>query len=454
MDTLDLMNFSDETVLIVLASAALLFLILWFVGLFIGQKRKHELRSTEEKLAESDGQLQQVSAEREAVYTEFTSYREQAKSREHALSSKVKVAEMRAHEQLKNHKQLNQEIVKSQDKLQRDFEALSSKVFEESRKKFEGESKRTLDSTLDPLKKELEDFRKRVDETHQEEVKGRSRLEGQIQELQKQTLQIGQDAVNLAAALKGESKSQGNWGEMVLERLLEDSGLEKGREYETQASYRDEAGSLKQPDVVLHLPENKSIVIDSKVSLVAYERFYNAENDQEKDAALKEHLQSVRTHFSGLSGKSYENLEQINTLDFVLMFVPVEPAYLLALQADPSLFQQAYDKGVVMVSPTTLMVTLKTVASIWRHEKQNRNSQEIAERAGGLYDQFVLFIESLDDLGKKIDLTQRSFETARKRLSDQKGDLVGRVEILKKLGAKAKKQMPDSTKQLLDDSES
>ena len=206
--------------------------------------------------------------------------------------------------------------------------------------------------------------------------------------------------------------------------------------------------------MVLHLPENKSIVIDSKVSLVAYERFYNAENDQEKDTALKEHLQSVRTHFSGLSGKSYENLEQINTLDFVLMFVPVEPAYLLALQADPSLFQQAYDKGVVMVSPTTLMVTLKTVASIWRHEKQNRNSQEIAERAGGLYDQFVLFIESLDDLGKKIDLTQRSFETARKRLSDQKGDLVGRVEILKKLGAKAKKQMPDSTKQLLDDSES
>lgn len=448
------MNFTDDPTLIVLASIALLFMVLFLVSLISASKRKHSLEISDQKLAETETQLRQTEEELDSTKSAFGEYREQAQAKEYELSNQAQIAEMRAQEQLKNHQQLNQEIVKSQDKLQKDFEALSSKVFEESRKKFESESKRTLDSTLDPLKKEMESFRKRVDETHQEEVKGRSRLEGQIQELHKQTQQIGQEAVQLAAALKGESKSQGNWGEMVLERLLEESGLEKGREYETQASHRDEQGKLKQPDVIVHLPENKDIVIDSKVSLVAYERFYNAETDQEKESALKEHLQSLKTHFAGLSAKSYESLENINSLDFVLMFVPIEPAYLLALQEDPSLFQQAYDKGVVMVSPTTLMVTLKTVASIWRYEKQNKNAEEIARQAGGLYDQFVLFIESLDELGKKIDSTQKTYETARKRLSDQKGDLVGRVENLKKLGAKAKKHMPDSTKGLLGDSES
>ena len=448
------MNFSGDTALIILASIAFFFLVLFFVSLLTGIKRKHLLESSAEKLTDYEDQLQQANTELNTTKAEFSDYRDVAQSKEHELSQRAQIAEVRAQEQLKHHEQLNQEIVKSQEKLQKDFEALSSKVFEESRKKFENESKRTLDTTLDPLKKEIESFRKRVDETHQEELKGRSRLEGQIQELHKQTQQIGQDAVQLATALKGESKSQGNWGEMVLERLLEESGLEKGREYETQSSFRDEDGNLKQPDVIVHLPENKDIVIDAKVSLVAYERFYNAETDQEKELALKEHMQSLRTHFIGLSGKSYESLENINTLDFVFMFVPVEPAYSLAFQHDPGLFQQAYDKGVVVVSPTTLMATLKIVAGLWRNEKQNRNAQEIAEKAGGLYDQFVLFIDSLDDLGKKVDATQKSYETARKRLSDQKGDLVGRVEKLKKLGAKSKKQMPDSVKNLLEDSDS
>ena len=358
---------------------------------------------------------------------------------------------MRAAEQRNHHEKLNAELVKNQARLQKDFEALGSKLFEETRKKFEQDSSKTLKVTLDPLKQEIEGFRRRVEETHKEDIAGRSRLEGQIQELQKQASQIGQDAVQLTNALKGESKSQGNWGEMVLERLLEDSGLEKGREYETQSSHRDDEGRLKQPDVIIHLPEGKQIIIDAKVSLKAYEEFFNAEEEHKREHHLKDHISSLRNHFTGLSGKNYEQLESINSLDFVFMFVPIEPAYSLALQSDQALFQQAYDKGVVIVSPTTLMATLRTVSNIWRYEKQNRYAQQIADEAGGLYDQFVLLVESLDDVGKKITAAQGSYDMARKRLSDGRGNVVRRIENLKKLGAKSKKNLPDSVKGLLED---
>ena len=414
-------------------------------------RRQEEGQRVQGLLDESAAHCLDLEQQLGALQEQHNDFCVEARGRERDLLADVRMAEMRAQEQLKSHQLLNREIKSSQEKLQRDFETLSSKVFEESRKKFESESRKTLDSTLDPLKREIEGFRKRVEETHQEDLKDRNRLQGQISELHKQTQQIGQEAVQLATALKGESKSRGNWGEMVLERLLEDSGLEKGREYETQVSFRDAEGKLKQPDVVVHLPESKDIVIDAKVSLVAYERFFNAESDEDRDRALKAHLQSLRTHFTGLSGKSYAHLDAIRSLDFVFMFVPVEPAYLVALQQDPNLFQHAYDKGVVMVSPTTLMVTLKTVANIWRYEKQNRHASQIADAAGGLYDQFVLVIESLDDLGKRIDATQKSYQDTRKRLADGRGNLVRRVEKLKTLGAKSSKQLPSSVKAMLDD---
>lgn len=403
---------------------------------YLGEKEQ-EIRDTQELLDEAKSTIH------------FNEQKSQAKELD--LASKLKVAEMRAEEQLKHHEVLNAELVKSQERLQKDFEALSHKLFEDTRKKFEDDSQKTLKVTLDPLKQEIEGFRKRVEETHKEDLQGRSRLEGQIQEMQKQARQIGEDAIQLASALKGENKSQGGWGEMVLERLLEDSGLEKGREYETQTSFKDEDGSRKQPDVIIHLPDKKDIVIDSKVSLKAYEEFFNAEDDQTREKALKDHIASIRGHFTGLANKSYDNLEGVNTLDFVFMFVAVEPAYTLALQSDQSLFQQAYDKGVVIVSPTTLMATLRTVANIWRYEKQNRYAQQIADEAGGLYDQFALLVESLDDVGKKIESTQASYDTARKRLSEGRGNLLRRVDKLKKLGAKSKKEMPDSVKGLLED---
>ena len=420
------------------------------------------LRSARRRLVEEIAEYKQYLGQKEQEIRDTAELLDDAKSRIHDnevkaqareldLVSKLNVAEMRAEEQLKHHETLNAELLKSQERIQKDFENLSTKIFEESRKKFEDDSKKTLDVTLDPLKKEIEGFRKRVEETHKEDIAGRSRLEGQIQEMQKQATQIGKDAVQLATALKGESKSQGDWGEMILERLLEDSGLEKGREYDTQNSYKDEAGKDKRPDVVIHLPDNKDIVVDAKVSLKAYEAYFNAESDSQRDSALKEHLGSLRTHFNGLSKKEYEKIEGIKTLDFVFMFIPVEPAYIVALQADKGLFQQAYDKGVVIVSPTTLMATLRTVANIWRYEKQSLNAQEIADTAGGLYDQFTLLIESMDDLGKKIDSTQNTYELARKRLSEGRGNVIRRVENLKKLGAKSKKQMPDSVKGLLED---
>ncbi len=365
---------------------------------------------------------------------------------------KLQVAEMRSEEQLRYYQELNQEIAQSREQLQKDFEVLSNRVFEETRKKFDRESKRTLDSSLEPLKQEIEFFRKRVNETHQEDLKDRNRLQGQIIELQKQARQIGQDAVQLATALKGESKSQGNWGEMVLERLLEESGLEKGREYETQASYRDEAGRLKQPDVVIHLPDNKDIVVDSKVSLKAWDAFYNADTEAAQSQALKDHMVSIKSHVTSLAAKSYQSLDNVHSLDFVFMFIPIEPAWMLALQKEPELFQQAWNKGIVMVSTTTLMPTLRTVANIWRNEKQNRYAQQIADSAGGLYDQFALLVESLDDLGKRINAVQKSYDGARDRLhTGSRGSIVSRIDKLSKLGARSRKQLPDSVRQLLDE---
>ena len=365
---------------------------------------------------------------------------------------KLQVAEMRSEEQLRYYQELNQEIAQSREQLQKDFEVLSNRVFEETRKKFDRESKRTLDSSLEPLKQEIEFFRKRVNETHQEDLKDRNRLQGQIIELQKQARQIGQDAVQLATALKGESKSQGNWGEMVLERLLEESGLEKGREYETQTSYRDEDGRLKQPDVVIHLPDNKDIVVDSKVSLKAWDAFYNADTEAARAQALKDHMVSIKSHVTGLAAKSYQSLDNVHSLDFVFMFIPIEPAWMLALQKEPGLFQQAWNKGIVMVSTTTLMPTLRTVANIWRNEKQNRYAQQIADSAGGLYDQFALLVESLDDLGKRINAVQKSYDEARDRLhTGSRGSIVSRIDKLSKLGARSRKQLPDSVKQLLEE---
>ena len=238
------------------------------------------------------------------------------------------------------------------------------------------------------------------------------------------------------------TKRKGNWGEFVLEKLLEDSGLTKGREYDTQVALKDDTGKRRNPDVIIHLPEGRDIVIDAKVSLVDYERYFHASDEDTKQQCLRQHLLSLRAHIKGLSGKDYENLEGVNSLDFVLIFVPVESAFMLALDHDPEMMRDAYDRGIILVSPSTLMVTLRTIKNLWRYADQNRNAQLIADKAGALHDQFVLYVEALDEVGRHLDKSTEAWDTARKRLSSGRGNLVRRSEELKKLGAKTKKTLP------------
>ncbi len=256
--------------------------------------------------------------------------------------------------------------------------------------------------------------------------------------------QITQEAKNLTQALKGQTKTQGNWGEFILESILEKSGLEKGREYYVQESFTSESGRRFQPDIIIKLPENKSIVVDSKVSLVSYERYISSDSENEKQNALREHINSIRSHVKNLSSKNYQNLYQLESLDFVLMFMPIEPAFALAVQTDASLFNDAFEMNIVIVSPTTLLATLRTITSIWRQENQNKNALEIARQSGALYDKFVGFTEDLISIGKKMDDAKNTYSSAMNKLVDGSGNLVRRVQRIKELGAKTAKQLPNS----------
>lgn len=324
----------------------------------------------------------------------------------------------------------------------KEFELSASKLFEQKQAQFTQSSKQNIESVLTPFKSQLADFNKRVEDIYHKENTERGQLLGQILELQKQTQKVSGEANNLASALKGDNRLQGAWGEIILERLLEQSGLVKGREYEIQESFKNTEGKRFRPDVIVHLPENKDIVIDSKVSLLDFEKSCNAESTEEQTAALKNHIDSIRSHVKGISKKQYENLEGIRTLDFIFVFVPVEAAYVSAMQASPTLFKEAHDRNVVIVSPSSLMVALKTVETIWRYEKQNANAEEIASSAGKLYDQFVLFAESLEDVGRFVEKAADAYGVSVKRLSTGRGNLLKRVDDLKQLGAKSNRKMP------------
>lgn len=328
--------------------------------------------------------------------------------------------------------------------LGKEFENIANKIFENKQQQFSQSSKSLLETTLDPFKLQINDFRKKVEEVYEKENAERNRLSGQVLELQKQAQKIGEDAVNLAQALKGNNKTQGNWGEVILERLLEESGLQKGREYDTQLSFTSEEGSRRVPDVIIHLPEQKDIIIDSKVSLIDYEKYCSTDDEQERKLCLNAHVNSLRSHIKGLNIKDYEKLDGVKSLDFVFIFIPIEAAFMLALQHEPSLYRQAYDKHIILVSPTTLLATLRTVENIWRYEKQNKNAELIAKQAGDLHDKFVLVIESLDVLGAQISRTHDAYKKTRERLDSGKGNLINRVDNLRKLGAKTKKRIDNN----------
>ena len=361
--------------------------------------------------------------------------------------SQLKADKLVLEEKLSNQKSSFESQLKlvqdAKQSLSQEFENLANRIFDEKHTKFSEQSKQALETSLSPLRRDLGDFRKQVSTAYDKENTDRNRLAGQISELQKQTLKISSDASNLANALKGDNKQQGNWGEFVLEKLLDDSGLTKGREYETQVALKDEEGNRRNPDVIIRLPEGKDIIIDAKASLTDYERYFHAEDEQSQQLCLKQHLNSLRSHIKGLNVKNYEQLENVNSLDFVLIFIPVESAFMLALDNDPDIMLEAYDKSIILVSPSTLMVTLRTIKNLWRYADQNINAQQIAEKAGALYDLFVLHVEALEDIGKHLDKSKDAYETAFKRLSTGRGNLVKRSEELKTLGAKTKKVLAD-----------
>ena len=335
-----------------------------------------------------------------------------------------------------------QELTQLKEQFTKEFENLANKIFEEKTQKFTDQNKTNLSEILTPLGEKIKDFEKKVNDVYVNESKDRASLKEQLNLLQSLNQQMSKETQNLTKALKGETKTQGNWGEFILESVLEKSGLVKDREYSIQQSFTTEEGKRYQPDVIINLPEGKTLIVDSKVSLVAYEKFWSSEEETEKTIALKEHLQSLRNHIKGLSDKNYQNLYEVKSLDFVILFVPIEPAFALAMQADPALFNEAFDKNIVIVSPSTLLVTLKTVASIWRFEYQNRNAIDIAKKAGDLHDKFVGFVDDLIGLGNKMRDSQKAYEGAMNKLSTGAGNIVKRTDELRKLGAKASKSLP------------
>lgn len=331
------------------------------------------------------------------------------------------------------------------------FENIANKIVHDNSQRIQQQHKEKLDDILNPLKEKIEKFEGRVKETHEERIKEHQSLKEQIVQLQLLNKTIGDEARNLTSALKGQTKTQGNWGELILEKVLMRSGLTRGREYEIQSSMTNEDGRRMQPDVVINLPDNKHLVVDSKVSLIAYERFYNTEDETERALFLKEHLNSLRRHVKDLGAKNYQQLYQLNTLDFVLLFIPVEPAFALAVENDQELFNDAFEKNIVIVTTSTLLATLRTIASIWRIELQNRNAMEIARQSGDMYDKFVALFEDLTVVGNRLKSTTTSYEDAMKKLYTGNGNLIRRVEKIKQLGVKTTKSLPQPLLDRADD---
>lgn len=390
----------------------------------------HEKNDKENTILELKNTVELIRSEKENITIELT---------------KKETELLNLQSKLEDHKL---EVEKLQDKFSKDFEILASKILEEKSEKFTAKNKENIEQILNPLREKIQSFEKKVEDTHKDSIDRHAALRQQILGLKDLNEQMSKEAVNLTKALKGDSKTQGNWGELILERVLEKSGLEKGREYEIEKSFtiNNEDHQRLRPDVIIHLPDNKKMIVDSKVSLTAYEQFVNSEDEKEKILFLKEHLASLNRHISQLSEKKYEDLYSIESPDFVLMFIPIEPAFALALNEDNQLYNKAFEKNIVIVTPSTLLATLRTIDSMWNNEKQQKNAIEIAQQAGRLYDQFVNLTNDLIKIGNQIKTVQGSYDVTMKKLTG-KGNLIKKVESLKLLGAKASKQFNENLKE-------
>lgn len=408
----------------------------WFLQNKYGMKpeRAHELQGERTRLEERNGLLQDEKDRLEQEIQVTRKNEMNARTELAAVESDYKNLGQR----LTEHKK---EVEELQQQFSDRFRNLANEILEEKSKKFTEQNQTNLDQLLKPLNEKIKDFEQKVVETHQQGENSRAALIQQITDLKDLNSKMTQEANNLASALKGQTKTQGNWGEMILEKILEKSGLEKGREYFVQESLKSEDGRRLQPDIIVKLPEDRNVIIDSKVSLKAYEQYYSSESDKEREKALKDHIVSIQTHVKGLSSKSYQKLYQINNPDFVLMFVPIESAFGLAVQHETSLYNDAFERNVVIVSPSTLLATLFTINNIWKQERQNQNAQEIARQSGALYDKFVGFSEDLLKLGERMDQARKSYDDAMNKLKTGRGNLVRRAENIRKLGAGTSKPL-------------
>ena len=409
----------------------------WLIGKMNGNRPNNESEELKNQLSIAEERNKMILEELQEAKPELSQERE----KNLGLSKELTALET-------EHKNLKEKLTDQKEELKRlnerfsiEFKNLANEILEEKSKKFTEQNKTNLSEILSPLKERIGEFQKKVEENSKEGAERNASLVQQIKHLSDLNKQITKEAENLTKALKGDSKTQGNWGEVILERIMEKSGLEKGREYETQVSETGEDGKRYQPDVVVKLPEEKHIIIDSKVSLTAYERFASGENEEDQLNNLKAHINSIREHVKGLSEKNYQNLYGFEGLDFVLLFIPIEPAFTLAVQQDSELFNEAYSKNIVIVSPTTLIATLRTISSIWKQEYQNKNAMEIARQSGALYDKFVNFSEDLIKVGDNLKTTKKNYDQAMSKLSEGRDNLVRKTEKLKELGAKTSKQM-------------
>ncbi|MES2241117.1 MAG: DNA recombination protein RmuC [Bacteroidota bacterium] len=432
------------------------FIIALAIGIFIGKlifsaRSQSEKTALEEKLialtSQTDQLKEQFSNDRikfEKQLENSNLEKEMIRNEKDSLAIQLSKKEVDFDNLWERNKEQKDEVEKLQEKFTKEFENLANKILDEKSNKFTEQNKENMKNILSPLQDKIQLFEKKVEDTHKESIDYHAALRQQIIGLREMNIQMSKETLNLTKALKGDSKMQGNWGELVLERVLEKSGLEKGREYEVQQSFTTEEGNRVFPDVVINLPDGKKMIVDSKVSLTAYEKYINEDDEDSKNAYLKEHVSSIRRHVEQLGNKNYQDLYQIESPDFVLLFIPIEPAFAIALNEDPALYNKAFEKNIVIVTPATLLATLRTIDSMWTNQKQQENALEIARQAGALYDKFEGFVGDLIKIGKKIDETKIEYSGAMNKLVDGSGNLITRVEKLKKMGAKAKKALPES----------
>jgi len=427
----------------------LLFIVALAIGVFIGKllfsaKSQSEKSFLEERLNNLKEQYQIEKSDWVTKLQQVIEEKETIRNEKESINIQLTKKEVDFENLWQRNKEQKEEVEKLQEKFTKEFENLANKILDEKSNKFTEQNKENMKNILSPLQEKIQLFEKKVDDTHKESIDYHAALRQQIIGLSELNAQMSKETLNLTKALKGDSKMQGNWGELILERVLEKSGLEKDREYFVQQSHTNGEGNRVFPDVVINLPDGKKMIVDSKVSLTAYEKFINEEDDSLKNGFLKEHVSSIKRHVEQLGDKNYQDLYQMESPDFVLLFIPMEPAFALALNEDTTLYNKAFEKNIVIVTPSTLLATLRTIDSMWANQKQQENAFEIARQAGALYDKFEGFVADLIKVGKKIDESKVEYQGAMNKLVDGKGNLITSVEKLKKMGAKAKKALPDS----------